>query len=96
MTSCLDKLWLFARRNDCMYTLNKLLSFLIATALAVASSPAATGGGHCQQPLVTAPADRIRWNVRALGSGSMRPTLLECRTHGRPHAWVARAHPTYS
>ena len=38
MTTCLDKLWLFTRRNDCMYTLNKLISFLIATALAVATA----------------------------------------------------------
>ena len=38
MTTCLDKLWLFSRRNDCVYTLNKLLSFLIATALAVATA----------------------------------------------------------
>ena len=38
MVSCLDKLWLTSRRNDCVYTLNKLLSFLIATALAVATA----------------------------------------------------------
>ena len=30
-----EKLWVFIRRNDCAYTLNKLLSFLIAAALAV-------------------------------------------------------------
>ena len=32
--SGLDKLWIKLRRNDCLYTCNKLLSFTIATGLA--------------------------------------------------------------
>ena len=35
MSSIIDRFWIFAHRNDCMYVLNKLVSFTIATGLAV-------------------------------------------------------------
>ena len=34
----LNKLWLLVRRNDCMYLINKMLSFLLAAGLAVATA----------------------------------------------------------
>ena len=37
LTGC-DKFWVFIRRNNCAYVFNKLLSFLVAAGLAVATA----------------------------------------------------------
>ena len=38
MSSFVDKLWICTRRNNCAYVMNKLLSFMVAASLAVATA----------------------------------------------------------